>query len=147
MKFKSDRIVPSKQTFPIFVNMIENFPFGSVIMDLDDGLKILANNRLLLRILGFKTQEEFESFYHGSFLNIVHDDSKEEVKEFLNQFLEMPETDNDEIIFKVNTPDGSLKWVKKEYYKQSRKSPIGYVLVTEWKYPQFEKKVKTIGRM
>lgn len=40
--------------------------------------------------------------------------------------------------------DGSLKWVKKEYYKQSRKSPIGYVLVTEWKYPQFEKKVKTI---
>ena len=28
--------------------------------------------------------------------------------------------------------DGSLKWVKKQYYKKSRKSPIGYELVTEY---------------
>ena len=28
--------------------------------------------------------------------------------------------------------DGSLKWIKKMYYKQSRKSPIGYKLITEW---------------
>lgn len=27
--------------------------------------------------------------------------------------------------------DGSLKWLYKQYYKQSRKSPIGYVLITE----------------
>lgn len=27
--------------------------------------------------------------------------------------------------------DGSLKWIKKQYYKRSRKSPIGYELVTE----------------
>ena len=59
MKFKSNRIIPSKETFPIFVNMIENFPFGSVIFELDDGLKILANNKLILRILGFKSQEDF----------------------------------------------------------------------------------------
>lgn len=28
--------------------------------------------------------------------------------------------------------DGSLKWKKKMYYKQSRKSPIGYELIIEW---------------
>lgn len=27
--------------------------------------------------------------------------------------------------------DGSLKWIKRQYYKRSRKSPIGYELVTE----------------
>lgn len=26
---------------------------------------------------------------------------------------------------------GNLKWIEKEYYKQSRKSPIGYILVHE----------------
>ena len=26
---------------------------------------------------------------------------------------------------------GNLKWIEKEYYKQSRKSPIGYVLIHE----------------
>lgn len=30
-------------------------------------------------------------------------------------------------------PDGSLKWVKKMYYKQSRSSPTGYKLITEWR--------------
>ena len=28
--------------------------------------------------------------------------------------------------------DGSLKWIYKEYYKQSRKSPMGYKLVREY---------------
>lgn len=27
--------------------------------------------------------------------------------------------------------DGNLKWIEKEYYKQSRKSPTGYILVHE----------------
>ena len=30
--------------------------------------------------------------------------------------------------------DGTLRWLKKCYYRQSRKSPIGYELV--WEYPQ-----------
>ena len=29
--------------------------------------------------------------------------------------------------------EGNLKWVEKEYYKRSRKSPIGYVLIHERK--------------
>lgn len=29
-------------------------------------------------------------------------------------------------------PDGTLKWVKKMYYKVSRKNPIGYQLVNEY---------------
>lgn len=28
--------------------------------------------------------------------------------------------------------DGSLKWIKKMYYKKSTRSPIGYELITEW---------------
>lgn len=29
--------------------------------------------------------------------------------------------------------DGSLKWVEKEYYKQSRQTPLGYLLIHERK--------------
>lgn len=34
-------------------------------------------------------------------------------------------------------PDGSLKWIYKEYYKQTRKSPIGYELIKE-RNPKYE---------
>lgn len=37
--------------------------------------------------------------------------------------------------FKKNTflnEDGSLKWLRKQYYKRSRKSPIGYVFINEY---------------
>ena len=33
-------------------------------------------------------------------------------------------------------PEGNLKWIEKEYYKQSRKSSIGYVLIHEKKGEQ-----------
>ena len=34
-------------------------------------------------------------------------------------------------IFRDERDEGNLKWIKKQYYKRSRKSPIGYELVTE----------------
>jgi len=102
----------NEQTLPIIEQISEGMPGGFFIYHADGDEELIYINRVMLRIFGCDTLEEFKELTGYTFKGLVHPEDIEAVEKSIGTQIEHSGDNLDYVEYRIIRKDGTLRWVE-----------------------------------
>ena len=114
--------------------MSEQIPGGFFVYHADADMELIYFNRMLIRMFGCETEEEFRKLTGNSFRGLVHPDDFHKIGMAIDEQIANPENNNlDYVEYRIIRRDGSVRWVDDygHYANLPGYGPVYYVFISD----------------